>query len=115
MNNDLTWQALLIDGLACFRLAVLLAEDAGPAHMFTRLRSWLKREARAHPAVRKSAVHEGIECLRCNSVWIAYPVAIYALFYQDGPKWVVMVGDLFLLSMALSAIAILFQRMFPKR
>src|SRR5688500_16390419 len=111
------WLTLLIYGLACFRLSVMLGEDSGPYRLFTKLRSKLKREAKQHPAVRKSAVHEGIECLRCNSVWFGLPLTLYwfgrALDVLDDR--VVLAGDAFLLWMALSALAILFNRMFPKR
>lgn len=110
-----SWLTLFVYGLACFRLSVMLGEDSGPYRAFARLRSMLKREAKQHPAVRKSAVHEGIECTRCNSVWFGLPLTIYWFSRGSMADWVVAAGDAFLLWMALSALAILFNRMFPKR
>lgn len=111
---NLTWIELAIYGLACFRLSVLLSEDDGPGHLILKLRSFLKREAREHKAVRKTYVQEGIECLRCTSVWIAVPVALYAI-RRDYLHEVVLRGvDTLLLWMALSGIAVLLNRI-PKR
>lgn len=111
----MTWLELFVYGLACFRLAVLLSQDAGPARMFQRFRGWLKREAKQHPAVRKTAVHEGIDCLKCSSIWIAGPVAAYAYRHDSMSGWFVVAGDVSLLCMALSALAILWHRAFPAR
>lgn len=114
MIFDLSWQELLVDGLACFRLSVMLSSDSGPWKVFTLLRAGLKREAKHNAVVRKSDVAHGAECLRCNSVWFAAPIAAWSLF-GHGPYWLRFCVELFLLAMALSAAAILFQRMFPKR
>lgn len=107
------WIELAIYGLACFRLSVLLSEDDGPGHLMLKLRSLLKREAKQHKAVRKTYVHEGIECLRCSSIWIAAPVASYAISRDSYAEWARLVGDGFLLWMALSGIAVLLNRI-PK-
>lgn len=115
MIFDLSWQELLVGGLACFRLSVLLSSDDGPYRMFTKLRSWLKREAKHSAAMKKTAIDQGIECLRCTSVHMAIPIAAYVLFAGGEPRWFVMAADLFLLAMALSGAAILFNRAFPKR
>lgn len=100
----------LIAGLAVFRLAVLFSQDTGPARVFSKLRAFLKREAKQHQVVRKSDVHRGIECLRCSSVWVAAPVAVYAV-----SGWRHVIADGALLCLALSAVAILWHRAFPAR
>lgn len=111
----MTWLQLVIYGLACFRLATLLSEDDGPYRFLKRFRSLLKREAKEHPKLRKSALHEGVDCLRCSSVWVAAPVAIFATYRDDWPAWLARAGEMYLLWMALSALAILWHRAFPKR
>lgn len=111
----LTWLHLFVYGLAAFRLAVLLSKDSGPAHMFSSLRSFLKKEAKHNTTLRKSDVHHGIDCLRCSSVWIATPVAVYAYHRDSMDGWFPQVGDIVLLTMALSAMAILWHRAFPAR
>lgn len=113
--TKLNFLTLLIYGLACFRLAVLLSQDSGPAHVFLKLRSKLKKEAKQNTALRKTYVHEGVECLRCSSVWIAIPVASYAYFRRYFEDWLTAGCDIFLVAMALSASAILWHRAFPKR
>lgn len=103
-----------MDGLACFRLSVMLSQDDGPAKVFSRLRSWLKQEAKHNTTLRKSAVHEGVECIKCVGVWVSAPIAAWTLL-GSGPTWLVLTGEVFLFSMALSGMALLFNRMFPKR
>lgn len=107
--------AFLLCSLACLRLAILLSIDTGPAKMFSLFRAFLKRKAKEHPIVRKSDVHNGIECLRCSSVWLAFPIALYAYCRDWLPDWLVMAGDVFLLWMALSAAVILWHRAFPAK
>lgn len=110
----MTFLPFLIGGLATFRLAVLLSEDDGPAAIFSKLRSFLKREAKENKTLRASKVHEGITCPRCSSIWVALPIAAYGYFRERSPEWFVATGDVFLLWMALSAMAILFNRI-PKQ
>lgn len=102
--------------LAVYRLGLMLSSDTGPWHVFERFRSWLKKEARQHPAVRKSDVAKGAECIRCSTVWVALVVAVWALYRgQWFDKWFIKAVECFLLAMSLSAIAILFNRMFNKK
>lgn len=110
----MTWLHLFISGLATFRLAVLLSEDDGPAAMFSRFRAFLKREAKEHKTLRATKVHEGIACPRCSSAWVSLPVAAYGYFRDRTPEWFMATGDVFLIWMALSALAILFNRV-PKQ
>lgn len=105
---------LIFYGLAAYRLALLLSDDSGPWRMFSKFRSLLKREEKHNKALRKSAVASGVECIRCNSIWVAAPVAAYAYYHEKLPQWFAATGNIFLLCMALSALAILLNRI-PKR
>lgn len=104
---------LLFYALATYRLALMLSSDTGPWLMFSKLRSWLKREAKKNAAVRASAVHHGITCIRCDSVWIAVPISGYAFYHDRLATGFIITGDIFLAAMALSAIAIILNRAFP--
>lgn len=111
----MTVPTLIFYSLAVYRMAVLLGEDSGPYKFLSKLRSFLKREEQHNKSLRKSDVAKGIECLRCNSIWIATPVAAYALYRDKLPAWLVITVDIFLICMALSGAAILWHRAFPKR
>lgn len=106
----MTWFHLALGSLACFRLSVLFSQDTGPAHVFSKLRSALKKEAKTNATLRKSDVHRGIDCLRCSSIWMALPIAAYVV---SGWRSVWVDGLLWLL--ALSGAAILWSRAFPQR
>lgn len=110
----MTITLLILYSLAVYRLAILLGEDAGPYRFFSRFRSFLKREEKHNKALRKSDVAKGMECLRCNSIWVAAPVAVYAFYHGQLSEWITATGDIFLICMALSSAAILWQRAFPK-
>jgi len=110
----LIFAKLLLYGLACFRLSLLISDDVGPFGVFSKLRSFLKREAKESKAIRASKVHIGISCIRCDSIWFAFPLAAYAMFRHRLLDWIVVGGDIFVFAMALSAIAILFVRAFPE-
>lgn len=110
-----SWLTLFICGLATFRLSVMLSNDDGPGKIFSKLRSALKREAKQNPTLRKSDIHNGIDCSRCSSVWVALPMALYGFQHESLHAWITETGDVFLSWMALSGLAILFNRMFPKR
>lgn len=111
----LTWIHLFVYGLACFRLAIMLSEDDGPWGMFRKLRSALKREAKTNTTLRKSEVHKGVECVKCDSIWIATPIAIFVHHHDSLADWFSATGDIVLLVMAISALAILLNRAFPAR
>lgn len=111
----LIFAKLLLYGLATFRMAVLISQDSGPAKIFSRFRSFLKREEKTHPALKKSDIAKGAECLKCSSVWVAFPVAAYATLRHYLMDWIVICGDIFVLAMSLSALAIIFSRAFPPR
>lgn len=111
----MTWITLFIASLACYRLALFLSDDVGPWRMFSKLRSALKKEAKTNTALRKSAIHEGIDCIRCDSVWVAIPMAIYVHNHEWMQGWLVAVFDISLLCLALSSMVILWHRAFPKK
>lgn len=113
--NKFNFLTLTIYGLSVFRLAVLLADDSGPWRFISKFRLWLKREEKKSPALKKSDVASGVECIRCNGLWFALPIATYAHCRRFLADWVVACVDIFLVALALSALAILFQRAFPKR
>ncbi len=103
----------LILTLATFRLAILLAEDAGPWNAFQRFRQFLSREAQKSTAVRKSEIAKGVKCPRCTSLQLSFPIALYAYFHGQFPDWLTACGDSFLLACALSGAGILWNRV-PK-
>lgn len=109
----LTWLHLLVYGLACFRLALLLSEDDGPWGMFRRFRSFLKKEAKNNTTLRRSEVHRGISCVKCDSIWVATPIAVFAYHRDRMDGWGASTADIVLLVMAISAMAILWNRI-PK-
>lgn len=100
--------------LAVYRLALMLSSDLGPWSVFEKLRSFLKREAKHNKPLRDSKFHVGIDCIRCDSVWLAIPVAAYAAGRHLLVNWVTIPADIFLSAMALSAIAVLLNRI-PKK
>lgn len=111
----MTWIRLIIYGLATWRLAVLLSDDTGPYRFIAKFRAKLKREAKHNKAIAKSDVAKGIECLRCNSIWFAAPIAAYVFLRYFLATWAVAVCEAFFLMLALSAISILLERAFPKK
>lgn len=110
---NLTWLELVVYGLACWRLSTLLGEDAGPYRFLAKIRSFLKREAKHNRQLRKSAIHEGVDCRRCNSIWFASLLAPFAYWHDYLWPWLATTGDVMLLLLALSAIAILVDRALP--
>lgn len=106
---------LLIYSLATYRIALFLSDDTGPYHIFSRLRGALRRQAKRSPAVKNSDVAAGISCIRCNSVWIATPIAAFAYWHKDLPEWIQAAGNLVVLLCALSAAVILCNRALPAK
>lgn len=111
----MTFLLLAIYSLAVFRLATFLSDDSGPYAVFTRLRSFLKREAKTNKPLRDSKLHIGVACLRCEALWMAIPIGLYATYRPMLPGWFNSGSDLVILVLALSSAAILLHRMFPKR
>lgn len=106
--------AFVIYSLAVFRLAVLLSDDSGPWKVVAKFRAFLKREEKKSPSLKKSDVAHGVECLRCSSIWIAIPVAMFGYFHRRLADWIATTGDILIIALAYSAVAILLNRI-PKR
>lgn len=111
----MTFLILTIYSLACFRLATLFGEEKGPYFLFSKLRSFVKREAKVNKPLRKSGLQVGISCIKCESLWHAAPIAIYAVFKPMLPGWFNSGCDAVLLGLALSAAAILMNRIPEKK
>lgn len=109
------WLTFTIYGLATWRLAVLFSSDTGPWGMFSKLRYFLKREAKHNKPLRDSKVHLGVECIRCESIWMATPIAAFEFLRYKMPTLAVTVCEAFFLMLAFSAIAILLSRAFPQK
>lgn len=92
---------LLILSLATWRIASLLAREAGPFDLLSKLRYRLGvRYNERSQAYGTTSLSEGILCLWCNSVWIGIALTIaYLLIWQ----WVLWIA----LPFALSAGALL--------
>lgn len=115
MNKFCYIPLLAFYGLAVFRLALMLSSDKGPYFFLSKIRSWLKKEAKQSKPLRDSKVHLGITCPLCTSVWVAIPVAAFAYFHRHLWTWLAISGDVFLGAMALSAIAVLLNRVAPPK
>lgn len=100
--------------LAVFRLSILLADDSGPWKLLSKFRAFLKREEKKSPALKKSDVAHGVECVRCNGLWFALPVAMFGYFHRRFADWFATTGDILIIALAYSAVAILLSRI-PKR
>lgn len=111
----MNWLTLLIAALACYRLSVMLSDDSGPYRFIAKFRSFLKREEKHNKALKKSAVATGIGCKRCSSVWVAFPIALYAHNHSNWIGWWSNAIDILMLCMALSALAILLNRALPPK
>ena len=93
---------LLLFGLATWRIASLLAAEAGPFGMFDRLRRLAGvTYDEAGTLECHNVLAQGITCLWCNSVWVGAGWALLAWLWP-GAHWLA-------LPLALSAITILIQ------
>lgn len=110
----MTFLSFLIPCLAVWRLSLLASSEIGPWRMFQKWRASLKRKAKSNEVVRKSAIHQGMECFLCNATWYAAPVAAFCLYRSSLPWWVVAFGDWFLLWQAICGLAIIFKFAFAK-
>lgn len=86
--------------LATWRLSSLLAQEAGPADVFARLRArlgvWYDEAGDPDGA---TVLAKGIPCVWCNSVWIGVVLAVAYWLAPDVVFWLA-------LPLALSAGAI---------
>lgn len=96
---------LILAALTVFRLSLMISSEAGPAWIFCKLRRL--------PSPKSSA-REGISCPLCVSVWMAAPVALWLYCFESLPPLAQECGDLFMLWMSLSAVAICVHMTFTK-
>lgn len=89
--------ALIIAGLATWRLSSLLVHEDGPWDIMLRLRHW----ARADGDEVSGVIALALQCIWCVSVWVAPVMLALALMPL---LWVVPA------IMAVSAVAILVER-----
>lgn len=85
----------ILAALACYRVTVLIARDAGPWNIFIRLR-------------KMTRLSKLLSCPFCVSIWVA--LAIEIAFYFSVQKDLVMVSGFIVLG--LSAISIILDRVF---
>lgn len=111
-NGFLTF---LIYSLAVFRLSLMLSDDSGPWKLITKFRSWLKREEKKSPQLKKSDVAHGVECLRCNGIWFAALVTVFVYSREHLIDTVAMIGNAVIVGFALSGLAIILNRAFPAK
>jgi len=95
------WFIFAIAALAVYRLAKMIAEETGPFKMFTRLRE---------STPEGSNLREGIQCIFCVSMWIAFPVAVLVGLFGPIEPWLIP-----LLWPALSSVTVLIRRWEQKR
>lgn len=115
MNLAPSWLSFIIYSLAVFRLSLMLSEDSGPWRLLTKFRSWLKREEKKSPQLKKSDVAHGVECLRCNGIWFAILIALWAFSRHKLIDWVATLGEGALYCFALSGLAIILNRAWPTK
>ncbi len=86
----MTFLDLLINGLAAFRIALMVSSEDGPAWIFRKLRN-------APP--KRSSAREGLSCLYCMSV---YGSGLVWLARWHGQPWEIALVEI----LAISAVAI---------
>ena len=78
---------LLITILATWRIASLIAREDGPWNIFLRLRLKLGFEYNVKSElIAETELARGIECIWCNSLWIA-PFTVLPLV-SDPLEWI---------------------------
>lgn len=103
------FEMTLIAALAVYRLTMMLNQEAGPGHIFTRFRSAIgvKFDEYSNP-YGTNWVAEGVLCFFCLSVWIGIAVtAMMVIFYQARQ---IEYGIVILLPFALSGLAVFMKK-----
>lgn len=95
-------EAVLIGGIAVWRLTYMLLEETGPAAIFEKLRARVDRLE-----WKDGGIRDGFNCFYCLSVWVALLFA--ALYIFIAPVFWGL--SIFL---ALTALAIFTQEIFEK-
>jgi hypothetical protein len=89
--QDYQFVEILILILATYRIAHLLAEEAGPFDMF----GWLREKAGvgfddAGNLYGSNELARGLMCLWCNSVWVGLALAIGHYLIPDITFWLAL-------------------------
>lgn len=95
---------LALAGLATWRVAVMLVEEAGPAHVFSKLRDavGIVRYPDGTEQVPDTFLAGVLSCQRCCSVWVALAATVAVWPGDDWRLWS-------LTPLALSGFAVLVQ------
>ena len=93
--------AVVVLGLATWRLASMLATEEGPWSIFERLRRriGIRRGDEGVPYA-ESELAKGLMCVWCNSVWIGAAMTIFYVLLGDVVMYLTM-------PLALSAVAVI--------
>src|SRR5574340_676407 len=98
----MTLTTLILLSAATWRLASLIANEAGPFGIFEKFRAWCKSLCETNRFCAEFRLYESVECEWCNSIWIGMLVtAISAAFIK------MTVPEILGLPLALSTGAIL--------
>lgn len=89
--------ALLIGGLATWRLSRMIVHENGPLDIFVRMRAKFAQNQQ-----KSGGLFDLVSCVSCTSVWIG---AVTALFVAGD------VFELFMYTFAFSAISVLTERL----
>jgi Protein of unknown function (DUF1360) len=87
--------AVVIGGLAAYRLTEMVVFDNGPFDFLMEMRGWLVRAKHNEPIRRM--IGAALGCVYCAGLWMSLFVAI--LFYFRNPY-----ADLFVVFMAISGL-----------
>lgn len=73
---------LILAVLAAFRLAEMVAIDAGPFNIFFELRSWANDTDFANWNIKRT-FHDAIACVHCSGVYFAFFITIGYLLWPE--------------------------------
>lgn len=95
---------LLVIGLATYRIALLLVEEAGPFEVFGKLRHavGVRYDAKSEQYATNELAKLFL-CVWCMSIWVGVIITILLYFFPEFTKWVSA-------PLAFSALSILFHR-----
>lgn len=110
----MTLTQLIILGLATYRVSLLFSSERGPGKLFLRLRQWIKREAKQHPALKKTDLHEGIECPLCLSITFGAVIILLFQYQPQMPEPLKTGTSLLIYMLAVSGLAVCLHRLFTK-
>lgn len=99
----MNWLTILILGLATWRLSALLSKEAGPFHMFEKLREkmGIQHDSNGQVTIIPSNFFaELLSCVWCTSIWVG---GFWVILYLISPVTSLYIA----LPFALSTIAII--------